>query len=847
MVVDPSKANSFLKKRMFFCLPNNNNNNNNNLICKICNATDHVQTSGPNGSKLIQYFVCKKFVNMTPAQRCVELKSKNLCFQCLFPGADKRRGKHSDGRCQRDFICPHPSHSRFAGKKHVLVCEEHKADDRNKEVLDKYKRRCIARPNQVELPPFTQAILIHHNYITTDIRPTRGTQEGQGNAMSAGAPEFFPVKPTIEQIDQSIHTTNSEATSSSSESVIPSLPASVTPLSPATSTPLPDVIERNVLPDVDEEAVYILQMIEVDGSKYSLFFDGGCRKFVSRYNAIERLGSRATLLEKGPIGIAGVGGMKMTTPHGIYQIKLPVRGGYEALISGTCMDKITEKFPMYPLDGKVEQDITAAYVKAGGKGKLPSLEPLVGGDSDFMFGGAYLRYFPKELFRMPSGLTIYESVFQNASGGYGVVGGNHSVFTEIEKWYHLNSQGLNFIQSQLKIYYCGYQVNPDVRMLGYRETYSNEFDCYDEEGPINNSSDQNQVFKTSVQSKLRRFQTSQFAGSEIQYRCPKCRNCQPCKNCDEDMTIKEEIEQEKIEESIVIDTTNKSVTASLPLIADPSVKLCPNKGIARKIYDQQLRKLNKNPADKESVLKSEGKLQSLGYVAYVKDLPEDTQVMLSTSPIQNFIPWLVVWKEDSMTTPCRMVSHASMPTASGYSLNDCLAKGRNNLNKLLEIWIRWRIHPFAFHNDINKMYNNVSLIPENWCLQRYLFEPNLDPTKEPLEKVIKTAIYGVKSSGNQAECALRKTAELSKEQYPEVYEVVTKDVYVDDCMSGEQSESSAMRRMDEMEIVLNNGGFTFKGCTVSGRPPEIYFNIKDVNFAKKQGRRAEDQDGERDS
>ena len=160
--------------------------------------------------------------------------------------------------------------------------------------------------------------------------------------------------------------------------------------------------------------------------------------------------------------------MKMRTPHGIYRIQIPVRGGYEAQISGTCMDKITEKFPMYPLDGRVEQDIKTAYINAGGKGKLPSLEPEVGGETDFMFGGAYLRYFPKEVFRLPSGLTIYESVFENASGGYGVVGGNHSVFTEIEKWFHLSTdnQGLNFIQPQLKIYHCGYQVNRDVRMLG---------------------------------------------------------------------------------------------------------------------------------------------------------------------------------------------------------------------------------------------------------------------------------------------------------------------------------------------------------------------------------------------
>ena len=455
----------------------------------------------------------------------------------------------------------------------------------------------------------------------------------------------------------------------------------------------PSPIERNILPDVKEESVYMLQTMEVEGNKFNLFFDGGCRKFVCRYNAIERLGSRATPLHNGTVEIAGVGGMTMSTPHGIYQVQLPVKGGFEALLSGTCMETITEPFSLYPLDGKVEQDITSAYRKAGGQHSLPSLEPIVGGETDFMIGGAYQRYFPRELFRTPSGLTIFESVFKNASGGYGVIGGNHSVFTEIEKWYHLSKQGLNFIESQLNIYHCGYQVNPDVRMLGYRTTFEDEFDYEDEE--LSQTSDQ--VFRTSIQSKIRKFQASQFVGSEIQYRCSKCRNCQQCKCSDEDMTIREEIEQEKIEESITIDLENRKVVATLPLIADPNVKLCPNIEIARKVYNQQIKKLNRNPADKESVIKSEGKLQSLGYVAYVKDLPVEIQEMLSTSPLQNFIPWLVAWKEDSMTTPCRMVSHASMPTASGYSLNDCVAKGRNNLRKILEIFIRWRIFPVAYH------------------------------------------------------------------------------------------------------------------------------------------------------
>ena len=364
------------------------------------------------------------------------------------------------------------------------------------------------------------------------------------------------------------------------------------------------------------------------------------------------------------------------------------------------------------------------------------------------------------------------------------------------------------------------------------------------------------VFKVA-QSVLKRFQESQEVGSEIQYRCVKCRACQDCKNCEECLSIKEEIEQDLINKSVHIDLENHVVKISLPVMADPCVKLCPNKDIARKVYDQQLKKLKSNEADRTSVIESERRLHNLGYVAYVKELPENQQKYLKDNPVQNFIPWRVVYKPSSLTTPCRVVFDASMPTASGISLNDILPKGANNLNKMLEIFLRWRVKHVAYHNDINKMYNGLQLIPSDWCLQRYLFEPSLDPDKEPLEKVIMTAIYGVKPSGNQAGVALRTLAETFKSDYPEVYEVIHKDLYVDDCMSGEHSMEQMAKMMKNLEFVLNQIGWTLKGYTVSGQNPHeslsidgesigvaghkwlslkdlISLDIKEINFAKKK-------------
>ena len=96
--------------------------------CYFCDETDdHIAIAGPRRTEIIQYFSCKKFVEMTPKERFQELRRKRYCFQFLFPGASQSTGKHSDGKCRRDFICKNVSHDKYPTKKHVLVCHKHKS------------------------------------------------------------------------------------------------------------------------------------------------------------------------------------------------------------------------------------------------------------------------------------------------------------------------------------------------------------------------------------------------------------------------------------------------------------------------------------------------------------------------------------------------------------------------------------------------------------------------------------------------------------------------------------------------------------------------------------------------
>lgn len=78
-----------------------------------------------------------------------------------------------------------------------------------------------------------------------------------------------------------------------------------------------------------------------------------------------------------------------------------------------------------------------------------------------------------------------------------------------------------------------------------------------------------------------------------------------------------------------------------------------------------------------------------------------------------------MWKPSSLSTPCRMVLNGSFPTSTGYSLNGILPKGKNSLNKLVVIVIRWSTYFIAFHTDIRKMKNTIHLRSEYWTLDIY--------------------------------------------------------------------------------------------------------------------------------
>ena len=110
-----------------------------------------------------------------------------------------------------------------------------------------------------------------------------------------------------------------------------------------------------------------------------------------------------------------------------------------------------------------------------------------------------------------------------------------------------------------------------------------------------------------------------------------------------------------------------------------------------------------------------------------------------------YIPHHPVIRRDKDTTKVRIVYDASAKKA-GPSLNDCLHAGPSLIPKIMDVLIRFRFHKVALVADIEKAFHQVSIVPEDRDVLRFLWVDDMDSDQPQLKTYRFTrAVFGVKS------------------------------------------------------------------------------------------------------
>lgn len=179
----------------------------------------------------------------------------------------------------------------------------------------------------------------------------------------------------------------------------------------------------------------------------------------------------------------------------------------------------------------------------------------------------------------------------------------------------------------------------------------------------------------------------------------------------------------------------------------------------------------------------------------------------STWP-HNYLPHHPVIKESSTTTKIRPVFDASVKTTNGNSLNSQLLIGSTIQTYLFSLFIHWRKRQIAISGDIEQMYRQIWIYPEDTEYHRILWQP--PGTTEVKSYRLKTVTFGVASAPFLAIRSLFKIADEISKESPELAEKIRTQFYVDDYFDSLDTIEEAQHVLSQMVAKMAEYGFTLR-------------------------------------
>ncbi|UYV60560.1 hypothetical protein LAZ67_1001526, partial [Cordylochernes scorpioides] len=194
-----------------------------------------------------------------------------------------------------------------------------------------------------------------------------------------------------------------------------------------------------------------------------------------------------------------------------------------------------------------------------------------------------------------------------------------------------------------------------------------------------------------------------------------------------------------------------------------------------------------------------------------------------------YMPHHPVIREQSTTTKMRVVFDASAKSENNVSLNQFLHKGPKIQQDVFFILLRFRTYPVAITADIEKMYRQIRIHPEDADYQRILWRPS--PEEPVVDYRLLTVTYGTTSAPFLAMRTLQQLAEDEGHNYPEASRVTLNDFYVDDLLTGAQTIAETKELIDQLKDLMKKGGFHLRKWNSNCQ--EIVSHVEEMNEEKK--------------
>ncbi|XP_030609347.1 uncharacterized protein LOC115796997 [Archocentrus centrarchus] len=210
------------------------------------------------------------------------------------------------------------------------------------------------------------------------------------------------------------------------------------------------------------------------------------------------------------------------------------------------------------------------------------------------------------------------------------------------------------------------------------------------------------------------------------------------------------------------------------------------------------RRLRRDPDKAAAYCAEIDKLEKAGYAVKV---PEEE---LEGAAESWFIPHHMVTHNGKN----RIVFNCSY-VYKGDNLNELLLPGPPLSASLLGVLLRFREHTVAVSSDIQGMFHQVRLLPEDKPLLRFLWR-NLKTEKPPSMYVWQVLPFGTTCSPCCATFALQKHVFDHSQPGEDVRVSIERSFYVDNCLQSFCSVEEAQHLVDKLKALLAMGGFVLR-------------------------------------
>lgn len=180
-----------------------------------------------------------------------------------------------------------------------------------------------------------------------------------------------------------------------------------------------------------------------------------------------------------------------------------------------------------------------------------------------------------------------------------------------------------------------------------------------------------------------------------------------------------------------------------------------------------------------------------------------------------YLPHHAVIKISSQTTKLRVVFDGSATTTTGTSLNDALRIGPKIQDDLLYIILRFRSHRYVLTGDIEKMYRQFIVRPEDRKYQQILWRDAAGLIKT---YQLNTVTFGLSAAPYLAIRCLHQLAHDERNRFPKASEILTRDFYVDDALTGAATMDEARTIRKQLTLILQSAGLNVRQWASNENP-----------------------------